>query len=266
MKYVEEMDRLLNNKYYLVAERIEFVEQLISAHKSFIPDKIKRFPALFNHVTTSYEHYEGLINYLLLTCFDILGQPDEWMDYGSWLRSKSSIHEREKIMAISSSNVSVIELSKMLHDQYIAIYGVKNSFYRFMREILSDQQRKQLFKTISASTGFGEVSAKDGMVTFRNPDGAGLELTTFEKERLLYVLRNSFTHRCMSCHDGLDMYAFVEKIPHRGIVIYHEIYKGREIIYTVYDWPNVLLNIIKEILDINKDKMPYFILEKNGRL
>jgi len=44
-----------------------------------------------------FHHYTPLVVYLLLTCFDRLGQPSDWMDFGSWLQSNKKKEEREQV-------------------------------------------------------------------------------------------------------------------------------------------------------------------------
>lgn len=259
MRYAKKKQELLNNKYLLVTDRLEIVERLISSYKNFLPEHQRVFPELYNIATTSYEHYEGLVNYLLLTCFDILGQPDQWIDYGSWLRSKKHARERKQILATIDINLSPIEISIILHEHYNSIYGVKNSFFRFLREILNEDQRHRLYNTISASNSLGEVYVQNGMVTRTSHKRPPIEFNIPEKEKLLYTLRNAFTHKCMSCHNGTGMYPFSSK--RRLIPVYQDIKEDSEITYFVHNWPNILIDIIKEVLSANKDKMPYFHLD-----
>jgi hypothetical protein len=37
-----------------------------------------------------------LCAYLLLTCFDLLGQNDEWLAFGAWLEANKTFEERAR--------------------------------------------------------------------------------------------------------------------------------------------------------------------------
>jgi hypothetical protein len=70
----------------LVEERLEFVEIISRLNEQFLD------PSLIRKVgekgwTHPWKYFDALRNYLLLTCFDLLGQPSEFKDFQSWLQS-----------------------------------------------------------------------------------------------------------------------------------------------------------------------------------
>ena len=72
----------------LVEERLEFVEIISRLNEQFLD------PSLIRKVgekgwTPTWKYFDALRNYLLLTCFDLLGQPSEFKDFQSWLQSFS---------------------------------------------------------------------------------------------------------------------------------------------------------------------------------
>ncbi|WP_378956603.1 hypothetical protein [Pelosinus sp. sgz500959] len=178
---------------------------------------------------------EALCIYLLLTCFDLLGQPDDWLTFESWLSSSNKEHERmEALRKIKSSDI--IEGSKLLYLEYQKIYGVKNAFFRFIREVLSDDMRYELLDSIRiVITSRGNESSKSikTLGTLR------------EKEEYLFAIRNNYTHKASFLEGNTG------KIP-PGIE--HDAFRQREfininqtkrrLIYCQF-WPNIIESIVQ---------------------
>ena len=74
---------------------------------------------------------EALVVYLLLTCFENIGQKHSFITFPSWLKSKKAAHtiEKEKIASSITKGLNVIESSARLMEGYQTIYGVRNAFY-----------------------------------------------------------------------------------------------------------------------------------------
>jgi hypothetical protein len=123
---------------------------------------------------------DPLVSYLYLTCFDRLGQPAEWMDFGAWLESSKCENEREIVLKEASAAESLNESIRTAYRRYCAIYGMKSSFFRFLREILSSEIRKELLSSI-------EIDIMTG--------SAARTATDEEKERYLFKRRNDYTHK-----------------------------------------------------------------------
>lgn len=133
---------------------------------------------------TLFAYHEPLVSYLYLTCFDRLGQPAEWVDFGSWL--KSSRHKDEREIALSNiiQTENVIEVAQTLHSDYTALYGVKSSFFRFLREILPPDIYRELLDSIEID------KLKNPPNLEKLPDG-----NDAEREKYLFKRRNDYTHR-----------------------------------------------------------------------
>src|SRR5690606_8549472 len=89
---------IISDKIGLIKERLEFIKQLTDVKEHFRGrDKVIRGngPRDSDH---PYRHFSALRIYLALTCFDILGQSDDWKDYGNWLSSKKKADERNNII------------------------------------------------------------------------------------------------------------------------------------------------------------------------
>lgn len=129
-----------------------------------------------------FHHYTPLVVYLLLTCFDRLGQPSDWMDFGSWLRSNEKKKERDQVSSKETGNPSEIAIA--YYDTYNKIYGVSSSFYRFLHEIIPEDIQQELLGSIW-------IEIVD------NPPNIGnnRQADNITKERFLFKLRNDFTHK-----------------------------------------------------------------------
>ncbi|MBB4080799.1 hypothetical protein GGR28_003434 [Lewinella aquimaris] len=86
--------------------------------------------------------------YLKLTCFDKLGQPAEYMLFNNWIKSKKAKEERAIILS-ELNGLSVENSAEALYNYYLKIYGVKNSFYRFITEVLPHGAKRQLLDAIN---------------------------------------------------------------------------------------------------------------------
>lgn len=125
--------------------------------------------------------YPSLILYLRLTCFDQLGQPQRWLTFNEWLEAKKKKEEREQLIEEIKTEDKV-EFAKMLYLKYQKIYGVRNSFYRFMREIISPETKADLLNLIK------------GVIHIKLPPPETREVTDRDKEDFLYKIRNDYTH------------------------------------------------------------------------
>lgn len=91
--------------------------------------------------------YLSLITYLRLTCFDQLGQPQGRMTFDNWLKSKKKMQERNFVIS-KIKEKDKMKFSEQLYLAYQEIYGVKNSFYRFIRDIIPSEIRTNLLSKI----------------------------------------------------------------------------------------------------------------------
>jgi hypothetical protein len=131
-----------------------------------------------------FAYHEPLISYLYLTCFDRLGQPANWLDFGSWLASSQHKGEREIALSEILHVADVVNAARSLHAHHASVYGVKYSFFRFLREVLPRDTYKELLDSIEIEK-------------LRNPPGLERlpEATDAEKEAYLFKRRNDYTHK-----------------------------------------------------------------------
>lgn len=130
------------------------------------------------------EPINGLITYLLMTCCDKLGQPYEFTAFNDWLKSKKSIHLKQKDEALKKIDelriIDPIEISKELAKMHLSYYGTAKSFHKFF-----DKCPEDLLNNFLSSF---EV------ITFTLPISQIHNFTNEEKIELLFANRNSYTH------------------------------------------------------------------------
>lgn len=141
--------------------------------------------------------YPGLKTYLLLTCFDQLGQDDKgWRFFPVWLNSEKCKRERDEILLCTKLEENVVDtignanprFIESVYNKYHEIYGVKNSFMNFLRYLLPQDQKNKLLGKIL----FEIYSVKDGEFHFEE---YGTEL---DKEKWLFKTRNDYTHNLLT--------------------------------------------------------------------
>ena len=173
--------------------------------------------------------------YLYLTCFDRLGQPTDWIEFGAWLRSKSGKHvgERQKAIELIHEGVSFDQVSRVFHDYYTAIYGVRSSFYRFINDVLPQAVREKLLNSIKI-----EKSSLPPNINAIPPGDEN------EKLKFLFATRNKYTHKALYI-PGVGE----SVLPQPGIKGWYsynqEIHHDYWLTIFVWDWPNILKECVQ---------------------
>jgi hypothetical protein len=153
-------EQSLFGQFMTVADRLDLVRRLsVSEYSKLLLDQ-----------------YEPLVVYLLLTCFDVLGQPVQWQDFRSWLNG-------EEASKVSITGTSLVDHSKQLYDAWADRYGVRNSFYRFMNEVLPPDALERLL----ASIRYSILSNPPELIRKHEGDDD-------KKKKWLFDIRNRFTH------------------------------------------------------------------------
>jgi len=138
---------------------------------------------------------EALVNYLLLTCFDRLGQERGFTTFQDWLKSKRSEHESERQQVLKTLKVTIspLESASALADQYQALYGVRNAFYRGIESLPVELQDKLMSSiTIGFDPIYGTLGPNTSTPSYPLNDDV---LERRLKLKYLYEKRNRFTHR-----------------------------------------------------------------------
>lgn len=129
-------------------------------------------------VSSPWDQHDSLCNYLLLTCFDVLGQAAPFVDFQKWLESGKLKEEREQAAASLPPGLDQVETALQMWKLYNDRYSVTKGFYRFIDEVLTEDARKALLDSVAIA---------------RHPQ-VDDEKKTKLKKRFLYRFRNDFTH------------------------------------------------------------------------
>lgn len=214
---------------------------------------------------------EALVVYLLLTCFDRLGQLQKYISFADWLKSKKAVYvtERNTVLTSLSSNSSPVETAHKLAEAYQDIYGVKNSFYQGILN-LSEEAKEQFLKSVSLTFNpeFGMHGTNVSTPSFPLEDKKKeLEL----KLKYLYNKRNRFTHRLEQYHsssipmtsehvvqNGSSWGAIFNdsRLSYMGVHQEHEkLESGGANVYTISDWPFILFETLYSAIGIKFDRI-----------
>jgi hypothetical protein len=126
----------------------------------------------------------GLREYLLLTCFDLLGQDPHWMPFSQWLDDNSDKVSSERANALQERPTDGLQAARALNACYNKIYGVRRSFDNFINSVLPDQQRVRLLDSIHLS--YTPLKRDQRSVAWPADEKA--------KVQFLFDMRNAFTH------------------------------------------------------------------------
>jgi hypothetical protein len=187
---------------------------------------------------------EALYTYLLLTCFDLLGQPTEWKTYEAWLSSSDTELERQRALnALVGDNI--IENSKQLYLEYQKIYGVKNAFFRFLRTVLPSSIRYKLLDS------FRIIYYKEGQKVSLGK--------VVDKENYLFAMRNNYTHKAYFLEGNVHQY-ISRLVRPNSFKLREQENINSTVTRTVYtqSWPNkikfaVQKGLLKYLQDIDQD-------------
>ncbi|CAM3580913.1 hypothetical protein [Halomonas lysinitropha] len=213
---------------------------------------------------------EALVIYLLLTCFDKLGQKQSFTTFASWLKSQKFVHVTGKDKVVSSipEGLSVVESSMRLLEGYQDVYGVRNAFYEGVAG-LPENAKSHLLGSIRLS--FNAEFGMHGPYVSTLPKP--LEDSKLEQDlklKYLYGKRNGFTHKLDQYHtcsvpmmsemrfkNGSSWAAMIEnrEISYMGSHQEHEkLPAGGAYVYTINSWPFVLFETLYDTLGIEFDR------------
>lgn len=234
-------ENTVSDRILLVRDRLELVTMISSLNPLFLDPKLIR-DTPNGGWTHPWKYFDSLRTYLLLTCFDLLGQPHSFKDFQSWLAADSTKAERTAALQKSEGEADPIELIKAMHREYLASYGTKNSFYRFIQQLLPKPVQDDLYYSI-------QIREIDPV---KNLEIGAIE-SEVSKIAFLYGIRNSFTHAGINTgspaggvweHHGkwIEMDGKLKK---GWEPIHWEERNGLRIEYAVRDWPDVLFRAVQ---------------------
>ncbi len=186
-----------------------------------------------------HEQNDSLVNYLLLTCFDLLGQEGKWYDFGAWLQAGACKDDVTSTIEKKCNVSSVLEATRTLHQYWQDQYGVRRSFYRFIDEVLNDASRRSLTQSVQ--------------ITHNDRTGnASIVVDDRKKRQFLFECRNLFTHGGIPTGSAFRVLSPMTVIIEDGVVKwgYLMVRKDKKYTYHVRRWPFLLFEVVaREIGD-----------------
>lgn len=193
--------------------------------------------------------YPGLVTYLYLTCFDQLGTPaNGWCLFPNWIESKKHRKEVEEIVDESRNEfktdnlVGIKSIAKEIYNGYHSLYGVKNSFFRFLREIIPTDTRNNLLNSILVEKWtHGNVQVLD------------FDVDELYKEKWLYDTRNNYTHNLFTTQTNQADGKVIEDNTwmNREVILKND---GNFVIWVLDDFDSVLEDTILQAIKVLIEK------------
>lgn len=260
-KISRETEDFIHARLILAQELLEESDRLegIQAYK-FCTEKL----------THARHEREALVVYLLLTCFDRLGQTQgKHISFQNWLESKKESYTSQKSVALKqlASNSQPNVVASTLYKEYLTLYGVGKSFLHGI-DNLNPYNRERLLNSIDVKFNpeFGSVGS--------NVSTPSYPLDNPKKESklklgYLFDLRNRFTHNLeqfnslstpacseMFFKKGASWSVIIRgcKVIYLGVHQEHFKEKDGANVYTLSDWPFVLFETLYAAIDLPFDR------------
>lgn len=209
---------------------------------------------------------EALVTYLLLTCFDCLGQKSQFTTLPDWLKSKKEHHviERNRVLESLQPNATHLEAACTLADRYQSLYGVTNAFYQGVNN-LPEKARQLLLSSVVVSIcpEFGMHGPNVSTPSYPIEDE---ELALSLKLKHLYQRRNRFTHSleqlvslstpALSEHCGTNGSSWAAEIRDARLTYwgidteYVRLKTGGVHVLSVKEWPFVLFEVLYSTIGV----------------
>ena len=185
---------------------------------------------------------DALRNYLLLTCFDVLGARSEHLDFQSWLRARRTAQVRDAAIAALPAGAAAAHIAATLHRKYLDEFGATQAFYRLLREVLPADDRSALLFSVRVR----EIDIEKNLEV-RAIDDSNV------KEDFLFEVRNKFTHEARDVGSPAGgvftdwgKAVLIEGVPQMGWEPIHHAYSGNtRVEHAVRDWPTALINAVR---------------------
>lgn len=228
-------------RFTLVRDRLAFV-QLITGMNAQLRDPKAITETDDGGWSHPWMYFDALRNYLLLTCFDLLGHQNDFVDFGNWVQSKKYQSEFDDAERATAPVVDLKSRIHQIHAKYIEIYGVKRSFFRFIFHVIPPSARADLLFNIKIE----QTDPQNHQV---------LETINDEqrKAEFLYWIRNAYTHSAINTgtpaggvFEGFDQPVMIDGKPMKGYVsINHRIIGNRHYEISARDWPFALQRAVE---------------------
>lgn len=244
MQSINKQDRV-KDKIYIVNE---FLLRKESYYNKDLNEKVSKW--VFKN---PYSKHLSLNICLLLSCFDSLYRPDDFLEYGKWLWSKEKEREKKEFFELFKSFPLEKQIVK-IHDEFNSRHGIRNSFYRFILEKLSIQNKTKLLDSIQVSRTIRKpVEYPNGV--FSTGESELIQVSEYDKLNFLYELRSQleigmdnkvqYTPFDDPRFDNFSI-LFSGVNPFKRILFRNE---SKTHTFIVNNWPELLLEILEDYLN-----------------
>lgn len=231
---------------------------------------------------------EALVVYLLLTCFDLLGQSQPHVTFMKWLTSNDPVLVEERRIAaegLDSENNDCVAHAVGLVEYYNRHHGATVAFYSGIDQ-LPESARNHLLSTVKVAKE--DPDARKPENQGKNISFCGIPINNEAKvlklqKEYLYAKRNEFTHQLSQRHfSSVPMISGIgrnsgssDTLPESAaswslLVLEGKLHYGgvnQEVkdkyVYTLTDWPfalfEVLYSALGEEFDRASIKLKFFI-------
>jgi len=220
---------------WAVEDRLSFVEKILDLRPQLVTPGLMPAPKPGAKPDHPWRHFDSLMNYLLLTCFDILGQGGKFVSFEGWLHGSAYDGERESAKLCVPEGADPVAAAMALAKEYRSLYGHRVTFYRFLDEVLDSALRARLFDSLRLRL---KKDATTDWTDFIEPQCP---------KRALYLLRNHYTHQGRSIGNFLG--GIVDDWYQQGSTGYSRIFRKEKKGGTIIDvyvrrWPGVLIETV----------------------
>jgi len=208
---------------------------------------------------------EGLVVYLLLTCFDKLGQNSEYADFPKWINSGKYSQERDQALESITAEMGAVEATKCLLSYYNSRYGVKRAFENGINR-LENNVRSRLMSTLDVSR-IPVIENPQPNTIYPGLPVSEERLVEKIKIESMFRFRNKFTHSLVQYFRASAPFlqgnrslesSWVAEVDD-GKIWYWTL--GNETIeinggkygITMHDWPFVLFKTLYSAIGVNFD-------------
>ncbi|WOI84504.1 MULTISPECIES: hypothetical protein [Enterobacteriaceae] len=285
----DEKVKLIKARLILAQQLLEEADALpgVEGYNFYNPDNNSDDP--FFHMR---HEREALVVYLLLTCFDLLGQSQSHVPFMKWLTSNDPVLVEERRVAaegLDSENNDCVAHALGLVEYYNRHHGATVAFYSGIDQ-LPESSRNHLLSTVDVAKEDPDARKpenKDKNISYcRIPINNDSRVLKLQKE-YLYTKRNEFTHQLSQTHfSSVPMMSGFGRAPdtnnirqesgaswtiyvNDGKIHYGGINQETrdKYVYTLSDWPFVLFEVlysaIGEEFDRTSIKLKFVIQVSN---
>ncbi len=227
----------INKKVIDLTQEVEYISNI--GHQKFagtktgniyaVLDRLELCSSLKNVKNTLFTQYEPLVTYLMLTCFDLLGHNEKYIDFKNWLDINIKNNKKHEI-----ESENCFKNALRLYQEYLNMYSMRKSFYSFINSLLPVHARSELLNSFKVN------------IMSNHPNFETKEITGDRKISYLYDLRNNYTHQAQYIPGSLNFPEDIDKNINIAWHINYQIHTIKNVTtLSVHEWPEIFVKTVK---------------------